>query len=80
MLLTECSFHTQMYSLEEKTKQKLEDFKKKLSSETEARNKDVENIKRDMARLSQIPRGGGAGAAPVQLGPSREDMEAVSTS
>lgn len=69
-----------MYSLEEKTKQQLEDFKDKLTEETEARNKDVENIKKDMARLSQLPRGGGGAAAgpPIQLGPSKEDLEAVS--
>lgn len=71
-----------MYSLEEKTKAKLEDFKSKLSSEVDARSKDVENLKKDMARLSQQPRGGGGGGggggAPIQLGPSKEDMEAVS--
>jgi len=68
-----------MYNLEQKTTKKLDDFKAKLATESEARSKDVENLRKDIARVSQLPRGaGGAGAAPIQLGPSKEDMEAVS--
>ncbi|KAF6031395.1 CCDC154 [Bugula neritina] len=66
-----------MYNLEQKTTKKLDDFKAKLATESEARSKDVENLRKDIARVSQLPRGaGGAGAAPIQLGPSKEDMEA----
>lgn len=68
-----------MYSLEEKTKKKLDEFKTKLDVEEQNRNRDVENLKKDIVRLSQAPRGAGGGA-PVQLGgPSRSDMEAVSS-
>lgn len=65
-----------MYNMEEKTKKKLEDFKAKLAEEVEARNKDVENMRRDMAKIGRGA--GGGGGAPIALGPSREDMEAVS--
>lgn len=49
------------------------DLKAKLATESESRTRDVEGIKKDMAR---IPRGGGGGA-PAGPGIGREDLDQV---
>lgn len=54
-----------MYNLEEKIKKINSDLKSKLATESETRTKEMEGVKRDMAR---IPRGGGGGGgAPVVM-------------
>ena len=62
--------------MDEKLKRATSDLKSKIADEAGSRTKEIEGIKKDMARL---PRGGGGGAqGPVVLGPSKEEFEAVS--
>lgn len=65
----------QVYSIDERLRKLSDELKTKVSAEAEARNKDVDGLKRE---LSRIPRGGGGvGRVPSGPGVSREDMEAV---
>lgn len=54
------------------------DLKSKIAAETDARTKETELIKKELAR---IPRGGAPGApVAASFGPSKSDLEAVSSS
>lgn len=62
----------QLYNLDEKLKKQTSDLRKQVTNEGEARNKDVEALRRDMARAG--PRGPGG---PPVGGATQQDMDAV---